>query len=698
MAEEELQEAINFLISNKGKRPKDVSVTSIKERVVKVEKAALEGLDAATIATLATVVIFTEGYNIQIRRRLLHSLIPKGPDFPLQVVPLAVSSAAVKNPSLVWQLSVLVWLKGLLEFGVVLGTEPLVHICYTSVFNMTSTLMLCPLACSVLYHMTVREDVTPNRIQTLLRLEQKPAYCIPTAFLLRLYHLFRPDMVVARLSDHSLVVRLAPALKTRLLNARQRMQDSPDLPVGGLGGDRVWQDGTKAEKFNVYQRPSAIPQPQISVIAATVEEQKEKVLYTTQYQRFLDMVRGLDQWGLWVWPGNSCAHLSCPLVISLFRPHHKEIQVHLTNWLEVALRTEVIEGIGTPSMERRESLLRATLELCRATATTLPVVNNFLVELMAKWNYKDHLTEILELLQFVTFSSLETMLDTLIQLTSRLLLCASLVPWCRVVEALTNTACQWALTAHRQAAYPTPEGYEWPQQVDKERAVMGLWILTERMERYLLAGVINHHAHPLALHHTLDYYEKVSQCCERLKVPLTFFPPPIMTLVVMTSHDLTVAHRFAQTMASMKRRMGLLEKLQEEGVQEELLEECLYRARYINENILLFLGGVLMGKALTPRWREKLELFYPFDSLEEALKKREAERITAITHNLAYLPLATPALTRTKGTWTQAEFEEAVNEVLDGLREMGLTGIEECSKAYRRGEGGKEEEEEMDER
>ena len=64
--------------------------------------------------------------------------------------------------------------------------------------------------------------------------------------------------------------------------------------------------------------------------------------------RFRELVRGMDKWESWVWPTNPAAHLACPLLVPLFRPHQVEVQVALANWLEVALRTgegRVIAGV-----------------------------------------------------------------------------------------------------------------------------------------------------------------------------------------------------------------------------------------------------------------------------------------------------------------------------------------------------------------
>ena len=59
-------------------------------------------------------------------------------------------------------------------------------------------------------------------------------------------------MVAGQLADRSVVIRLAPALKARLLQARQRLQDGGGGDLAGMDGkDRVWRDGVKVEKVRV---------------------------------------------------------------------------------------------------------------------------------------------------------------------------------------------------------------------------------------------------------------------------------------------------------------------------------------------------------------------------------------------------------------------------------------------------------------
>lgn len=78
------------------------------------------------------------------------------------------------------------------------------------------------------------------------------------------------------------------------------------------------------------------------------------------------------------------------------------------------------------------------------------------------------------------------MLDTLLKLATRLLLRSSPVAWCRMVEALTNTACQWALTTHRQSAYPTPGKKAWSKCVEGVLAAQGVDVTVLRKGNWVM--------------------------------------------------------------------------------------------------------------------------------------------------------------------------------------------------------------------
>ncbi|MPC07464.1 hypothetical protein E2C01_000026 [Portunus trituberculatus] len=91
------------------------------------------------------------------------------------------------------------------------------------------------------------------------------------------------------------------------------------------------------------------------------------------------------------------------------RPHQVQVQIALTNWLEMALGTELVEGIGAPGKERQDNLLNTAHELCFSHAASLPVTNNFLLELMPFWNYSNNFKKVMRLQEHDGFTSMESL-------------------------------------------------------------------------------------------------------------------------------------------------------------------------------------------------------------------------------------------------------------------------------------------------
>ncbi|XP_045129969.1 centromere protein I-like isoform X2 [Portunus trituberculatus] len=600
----------------------------------------------------------------------------------MQVVPLAVSSASVKDVSVPWQYAVLCWLEGMLEFGIIQSSEPLIHICYTTVFNLLSSLTLSSIASRLLYHMTVRQDVTPNRVQVLLKLRLKPGFNIPASFVLRLYNLFRPDLVTGQLADRTVVKRLPPALKTRLLEARMRLQGEAEYLDTVEGKDRLWRDGAKLEKMNLHLRNTAVPLPYFNMCTLTVEEKKMRPLYATQYQSFSEMVRGMSEWERWVWPSNPAAHLACPLVVPLFRAHQVQVQVGLTNWLEVALRTELVEGIGAPSKERQDSLLNTAHELCFSHAASLPVISNFLLELMPVWNHSDNFKKVVRLLEFVGFTSTANLSPSVLRVVEQLMLSQPLIVWCRVVESVTAMVCRWLITEHQERTSGSSDGHDWPQQEEYSSALTGAWFVTKRLERMFLFGVLEYESHPLVIHHILDYYTQVDMYCEELNLPMSVYPPPILTLNIVGNSDLALTHRLGHILARVKDRLATLTKMNEEGCEEQILILCLQGTSEVNESVFIFISGLLEGTALSKFWEKSLDKFYPFEHLKKLRARKHIGKFASVTHALPFLPFVGKALTEMDREWTQAEFKKVRADVLADLSAAGLTGIEACHKAY----------------
>lgn len=668
--------AVDFLLKNAGRRSRDINSSDLKLAVQELQEAAVSGLSSQHIVTLSNKVIFRSAYDVVTRRKLLFSLMPEGHDFPYQIIPLAVSSITVIPMSPAWQGAVLTWIGGLLEYGIISSHNRYLHLCYTAVFNLASHMNLCALACKVLYYLTVREDVTRKHTQSLLRLKLKPGFYTHASQLLRLYSLFRPDLVVGQLAQKRISPSSPANLKRVLLAARVRLQEIDESTVL-QDFNYIWHD-RKAEKVNPHQRKTAIPQPITILYTDKLEEKKRKVIFVTQYRRFPELVRGIEDCKSWQWPNNPVANLSNPIIIPLFRPHEKHVLVGITNWLEFALRTEVLDGIGNPSKERCEKLLDASYDLVRATGTPIPVINHFVTELMTKWNEKAHFQKVLALLEAVSFTSPEFISETLLKFVARLITTAPLFTWCRIVEALTNTACSWAVVAQQET---NTDYLDWPQQAITESSIVGLWFLTHRLERFFIIALVDFNYHPMIVNQVLDYYTKVNMYAEVLELPIVFFPPTTFTLAVLAMSDLGSTHRLGKLLSSMQTAMQRVKSMKTVGPKEAIREECLSMAENINQALIFFMSGIYTSKALTSKWEKVLDPFYPFHFLKNILKRENAQSFASITQAFAYLPFFAKFLADSEEEWSSVQ-KEVRDKVLDELQEAGLTGIGECVKAY----------------
>ncbi|KAK4300225.1 hypothetical protein Pmani_027564 [Petrolisthes manimaculis] len=681
---DQVDNALKFFVESGKKRPRDIPQQQLQDSVKVLETASLHGLTHSQLDTLAFKVVFTDAFNTQIRRRLLYCLVAEGKKYPQHLIPYAISDANVVPTNVVWQRAVLIWLLGMLEYGIFSSGDSGIRICYTSIFNQIGHFHLSSLACKILTLVTTPEDVTPFRANTLMRLKHKVGFYVPVSQLLRLYKLFRPDIVGGNLSDQRVTTSCPKYFREALLAARHRLQEELGVMLGLDGSGEIWRDGTSVDRINLYQRKTAIPQPHIHKFAITMEEKQRKVIYVSQYRKFGEMVKGIEEHQNWEWPSNPASHLAYPLILTLFRSHQPHVLINLTNWLEIALRTEVTNNMGNPGKERRSRLLDATLELCRVTATPLPfpVINHFIHEFISTgWDLHQDSNKVLRLLEYVGFTSPEFLTETLLKVVSQLTCKVSLTSWCHVVNAITTTATSWCLMEYHDTT--SDNMVVRPQELYHVKYGVGLWYLTRHLEKIFKAAVLTYQAHPLCLHSILDYYVKVNGYCEELGLSLAYFPPVLITLTILTHTDLAATHRLGLLMVSMRKASVRLQaEILADDIEEQLRLEALESLEGVNSALRLFFSALYKGKFLTAAWEKDLSQFYSFHFLDDIRRRSNANKALSITNALSYFPYyGTLMLDETDEEIQLADKQE---NVLAQLREAGLTGIENCILEYKK--------------
>ncbi|XP_068205089.1 centromere protein I-like [Palaemon carinicauda] len=677
-------DCVEYFLKNITLHRKEIDRDEMKKNMEELEKNVEKGLSYTDLNALAHHVVFTDAYDLMTRRKILYCMVPVDSEFPYGIIPLAISHCSLVPSNPTWQSSVLNWLCSLLEHGVIDAYNKFVHICYTSIFNFTSSLSLTLLSCKILGYMTRLEDVTAWRANILMHLKEKPGFFDKVSQLLRVYQLFRPDLVYGKLSYKNFTRTSPRVLKRGMLALRARLEDSELLQGTASSDGDIWGGINKVERPNPHQRQTAVPRPDNTYYPGTMEEKTDDKVFVSQYRRFEDLANGIHQWKSWKWPNNPSTHLASPIIIPLFRPDDLTVLITLTNWLQVALRTELIEGLGNPSKERCERLLKAVLSLVKETGSQIPIVNNFLFDFIGVWDQKSNFSLILSLMEHVSYTSAEFFSLTYLKLVVELLDNASMVKWCKVVESIKNMACVWAVRAWEEHS-GTQEYMEWPSTSDSfsDSSVVGLWYLMTTMERFFYAALIEYNYHPLIMHQIIDFFVKVNMHAEVLNLPVVFLPPAPFTLAVITHSDLACVHRLGKLMASTPASVERVKRMKTYGSENDTQVECLSMCESFNVSIQFFLRGVFIGTAFDRYFEKELDPFYSFNFLTKMLSSPSARKFAHVTHALPYLPLYAERLIEVGDReLTKDEVEDLRTEVVTKLEADGFTGIGKCVRAY----------------
>lgn len=678
-----MEDCVKYFLRNATVDKKDLDKDEIKQNLERLELNVEKGLSSRDLNVLARHVVFTRGYDFVIRRKILYCLVPEGSDFPYEIIPLAVSNCTEVPVNPTWQASVLSWLCSLLEHGVIDAYNKFIHICYSAFFNLTSSLSLVLLSCRVLGFITRLEDVTAWRANILLHLKDKPGFYDRVSHLLRIYQLFRPDLIYGKLSYKHFPQTTPRVLKKGVMALRTRLEENEAVDWGSSSGE-IWPAMNKPEKANAHQRPTAIPRPDNTYYSGTMEEKTQKKIFVSQYQRFPDLVNGLPNWKVWKWPNNPATHLGCPIIIPLFRPDDPTVLITLTNWLQVALRAELIECRGKPHKERCENLLKAVHDLVKVTGTQIPIVNDFLVDYMSVWDQRSHFPLVLSLMEYSTYVSAEFTSHTYFRIIAELLDNAPLVKWCMVVETVGNTAAVWAVRAMEEAV-GSDKYINWPRKPGFEdySSIIGLWFLVNRMERFFSAAVVEYKCHPMVVHHIIDFYVKVNMYSEVLSLPVVFLPRVPFTLALTTQSDLASVHRWGKLLSSIPAAVERIKEMNVHGPESEVQAECLSMCESFNMSVRIFLQGVYVGSAFGSFYKKLLDPFYSFNFLQKIISSPSARKFAHVTHALPYLPYCAQKLIELGDReLEQEEAKELRDEVIAKLDADGFSGITKCIRVY----------------
>ncbi|KAB7505080.1 Centromere protein I, partial [Armadillidium nasatum] len=629
MSFESVDNVLQYLLSRKGILLSPQEKLGLKEASDYLIQFSKEnGLTSDVIKTLTKSVIFEDCYDITTRRKLLYSCVPQSEHFPYEVIPLAVSYSALPNISSTWQYSILTWIAGLLDFHVIDVSNKYIHICYVTLFNL-------------------------------------------------IYKFFRPDLVVSRLDritrNHNPPKFLAESLK----NAQLRLQETDSYPGDG---HQLWAYDDQKRRLNPFHDANAIPEPEILMYHEKIEQKKENKISVLQFRSVRSMIRDMPHWKDWIWPNNYACLLSRPALIVLFKPHDPFVKICLTNWLEIALRTEIIDDCG--SHARQESLLVACIKLLKVSETIIPAVFHFLMEFLMKWDQYTHFSKVTELLSFFPFISPILFFDCVFEKFLQVLSTASLPQFCSIIDAFGNMASTWLLQARQEQSYYR-KASDWPFDLKETTPLEGVYFLCQRLERIILSSILRLGSHTMLLNTIISFYSKINMYCEKLQLPMLVVPPAEFFFLCYVSGDIVAVHRSGHMLANIRERVQFLKSYECSGVEEMMGKLALSSIELINFVLLTYLDLTVSSVAYSERWKEVLSSYVGESFYNKLASVPNIRHFGSICRALPYLPLSCEYFQNNNDFISDRSLRsEVVNEILSVLKSKHLDGILRCAKTY----------------
>ncbi|XP_076029886.1 centromere protein I-like [Oratosquilla oratoria] len=672
----DVDSACKWLVQNSKKKKKDIDkhVLKIVLKTIR-EKAHTDGLEKNSMKILAHSIVFSDSYDIVSRQNVLYSLIPED-DFPYELIPAAISDATKIEQSSSWQHSLLSWVGALLEYHIIDENHKLIHICYEPLVNLASHITLCSLACKILYYITTRQDVSPLNANHFMELTRKISFGKKIAPILRLYRVFRPDLMTQVVHSSHRLPKAPKVMVNGLEAASNRLNGN--LDVDPEDKQNLFPPSDHMRRKNPYTSAVVVPPLEIISYRETLEEKKEKRISVLQYKKFKAFIRGMHEWKQWEWPNAASSMLHSPALIVLFRPHETRLKIAISDWLELALRTEVIERAN--NVERIHTLLKAAAKLIQKTDTRIPVLNHFVAEFLEQWDGESFIDLILPLISGMPYISAQynttILLDNLMKTLTKVRLSQS----CAILSAITDMVCNWCLDAKREEQYAAKGTIDenWPLDLMRESALEGIWFVSHRLERCFLCLMELHKFHPMIQHSILDYYTRVQMYLNHFELAAFVNPPTSLVLCYLVAGDLVIIDRLGHLFCRLKKdahRVNNSKPKMPEG--QQVQQECLHRLSVINLSIILLLDGLYNFRAFTRHWRTEMASFVSEDSMKKLIAFPNFRKCFSLTRNLACLPLML------QKEYLQMENEEdKMISLMEKLLSNSFTGLAECLAVF----------------
>ncbi|XP_067004738.2 centromere protein I [Anabrus simplex] len=394
------ESAIRFLRRCAGREKGPVNRDLFKEAVTLLHGAAMEeGLEDSDIETCISFII-KPFVGVSMKKNVLLCL------FPVTIVPDSATKKLLywifteyRRGSSTFIARALKWLIGLLEFGL---TDPaMIDNLYPLYYHLLRVHNLVRSACKLIFLLTKPEDVTRWRVEQILRIQRITTFHKSATAVLSLFKAYRPEYVPESVPAMS-VANVFGKLPEQFLEGFQAAaarKEASGLPDPWLAEIR----------WNIAEAGKAAAQQGQNLIPAISYIHFESLQYRSEDTRPVMEFKTIE---------DLCSYqltldIPCNVMSLLNTPEGRHIlafadfavQSRFSFALYFTLYQVFLTMERNAPISEKKNLLQQVWELEQYMLQGIPVVSHFLSGYMNIWNGEDFFEEVLQLLQWITYSS-----------------------------------------------------------------------------------------------------------------------------------------------------------------------------------------------------------------------------------------------------------------------------------------------------
>ncbi|PSN56634.1 hypothetical protein C0J52_11271, partial [Blattella germanica] len=379
--------------------------------------AANDGFEDKEVETLIDALINTKNLSSGRFQDLLKCIVPRqtiATKSGLKILQWIFTCYADVPISTV--VAAMEWMIGLIEFHLI--DEEAVHAFYHHFFILINMKSLAKFACKLIYLLTRLNDISRWRVKTLLSIESKFGKQNYLTALLALFKSYKPECVPEKVPAISLEFAFKNIGKMNVLFDRAQ-QRAGARRVNTQTRKITWNSHQIPKKRRIKGKWNAIPDMEyVHFESARYREVKLPSIYEFQTLNTLGTQTDVDM------PCNLMSLLQneAGMHVLLFADssYHSRFSFHLYHTLYAGF----IQEESMFSYEEKEKFLTQLVKLEEYMQQGIPVVSRFLAEYMHVWDGDDYRDQILQLMQWNTFSSYPELYHIILVHIRRIFMCA----------------------------------------------------------------------------------------------------------------------------------------------------------------------------------------------------------------------------------------------------------------------------------